>query len=348
MLESDGQIEERQAEASGDSLGDQGVGEGAGDGAAPFLVHDEVQCHEPEHLEGRQVSSGLVAHGDPIRVSVGGDADVRSVAQDRPAQGAEVFRARLGRVAAEQRVRLGADGRDLRLPRANEIPQDAAAAAVHAVDHGAQGGAADHPEIDHRPQARHVGGEERLATVRDPAGARRPPAQECLDAPGQLGRSAAAERRLDLEAVVLRRIVAGGDADPERCLFRHHLTGDHRRRDRSVGKDRGQMVPLEHRCDGLGEPATQEPDVVSHRYSAARPSILTEQVRDGLCHRAHVGEGEVFGDDAPPAVGPEAYRHRPPDPLRRQAPFGAGVPLTVPHACVSLHLPRPERRSARA
>src|SRR5881397_3948925 len=30
VLESDGQIEERQAEASGDSLGDQGVGEGAG------------------------------------------------------------------------------------------------------------------------------------------------------------------------------------------------------------------------------------------------------------------------------------------------------------------------------
>src|SRR2546425_10947268 len=53
----------------------------------------------------------------------------------------------------------------------------------------------------------------------------------------------------------------------------------------------------------------------SDRHRTARSSILAEHVRHGLCDRAHVGEREVVGDDPPPAVSAEAYRHRPTDPL---------------------------------
>ena len=107
----------------------------------------------------------------------------------------------------------------------------------------------------------------------------------------------------DLDAVVFRRMVPGGDDHPARCPPPQDLVRDHRRRRVALAQECPDPLrrqdPGHLRRERLG----QEPGIVSDHHAALpRAGNLGSGVfPDRLTDGANSGEREVLRDDAAPA-----------------------------------------------
>ncbi len=127
--------------------------------------------------------------------------------------------------------------------------------------------------------------------------------EQHFHAPGVFGQRAAAIGRFELDAVVARRIVAGGDHHAADRAFVFHGKRDHRRRRIGVSQMHDQVVAGQHARHFHRVAIAQEARVKAHHGLRARAADLDEVFGNGLRHAAHIVKREVFADDGPPAVG---------------------------------------------
>ena len=122
------------------------------------------------------------------------------------------------------------------------------------------------------------------------------------------GRPPAGGRELD--AVVLRGIVAGGDVDaPGALAFPDGIT-HHRRGAIPGGEMAGDAVSRHHLGGGGGKGLGLEAGIIADHHSLMGEAGLLQIVGNGLAHQTGVGKGEIFRQNTPPTRGPEFnFRH---------------------------------------
>ena len=117
-------------------------------------------------------------------------------------------------------------------------------------------------------------------------------------------------RRLDLEAVVDPRVVAGGDDDARGGAALDDLVRAHLGRDRVRGEGDRDVVGEDHLRGGRREVLRGEPPVVGDDDALRLLAALDDVVGDAVGAAADVLEGELVGDPRPPAVRAEDDRRR--------------------------------------
>ncbi len=180
----------------------------------------------------------FVGRTRPVGIAIEQQPEVEAAAGEHPERLVDVGADRLGVDAAEIRVALLVDLGDPDAAAGQQAGQPATAGAPHRVDQDVDVGRLEGIEVDRAPdeplvafvriepfdEAGRLGVGERPPLDRDPAVSR----ELGLDEPEDVGPGRGARRRLDLEAVVDPRVVAGGDHDPGRGtalddLVRAHL-----------------------------------------------------------------------------------------------------------------------------
>ena len=129
-----------------------------------------------------------------------------------------------------------------------------------------------------------------------------------LDDRQDLGAGRGPGRRLDLEAVVDPRVVAGGDDDAGRRAALDDLVRAHLGRDGVDREGDRDVVGEQDLGGGLGEVLRREPAVVGDDDALGRLAALDDVGGDAVGAAADVLEGELVGDPGPPAVGAEDDR----------------------------------------
>ena len=251
----------------------------------------------------------------PVGVAVEQQAEVEAAAGEHRQRLVDVRPDRLGVDPAEVRVALLVDLGDPDPPAGQQPRQPAAAGAPHRIDQDADVGRPERVEVDRPPdeplvalvgiealdQAGRLGVGERPAGDGDPAVGRQPG----LDHAQDVGAGRRAGRRLDLEAVVDPRVVAGGDHDPGRRaplddLVRAHLGGH------GMDGEGDRDVPgEEHLGRGLGEMLRREAAVVGDDHALGLLAATGHVLGHAVGAAADVLERELVGDPGPPAVGSE-------------------------------------------
>ena len=122
------------------------------------------------------------------------------------------------------------------------------------------------------------------------------------------GRPAAGGR--ELEAVVLRGIVAGGNVDAPGTLGFPDGETHHRRGAIPGGEMAGDTVSRHHLGGGGGKGLGPEAGIVADRHSLMGQACLLQIAGNGLAHQTGIGEGEIFRQNAAPTRGSKFnFRH---------------------------------------
>ena len=225
-------------------------------GPAPPLAGEQVLVQQHEHLVGAEVVPEVVDDAEPVRVAVGGDAEVCTLIQDRLAQRRE--RALRGgrHAAAEQRIVAGVDDGDLAAGADEDRLQAGLGHAEHGVQHHGEMGVADGVQIqllDDRVEipvdgallgdqraVRHLvrgqGAHRRRIQGRDVRG----------DLVGDLELGIAATLGEHLDAVVQSGVVGGRDRDPVGAALLLHGPHAHRGGDRAGDHGDRHVIAGEH------------------------------------------------------------------------------------------------------
>ena len=221
---------------------------------------------------------------------------------------------RLGVDAAEEGIAFGPERSRAERPAAGEVRHERARRAVHGVgEHGETRGA-DRARGRRAPPGGRGTRSRRSTSSTVPGRAARRQRAVGLRGDGRVvaGRRASAEVRLDLEAVVLAGVVAGGDRDAPAQPQPSHVVRDGGRRNGAVGEENVDAGAGEDLGRGARELGRQEPRVVPDDDAApvARSVARDVEARHGRGDPADLGERAVVGDDAAPAVRAEGDRHR--------------------------------------
>ena len=135
-------------------------------------------------------------------------------------------------------------------------------------------------------------------------------AERLTDRPVHFGQCRAAIPGLELDTVVLRRIVAGGDHDAAEKFAVGRGEGNRLRWRGRLRQDHTESGALQSLGGNNGEIAREESAVVSHDERIAIDAVRRRQTTrsDGnrFGHLANVIECECVGDDSAPAVGAES------------------------------------------
>ena len=198
--------------------------------------------------------AALIHRADAVRVAVGGQAEVAHPRADGAGQRAQVLRDRLGMHAAKAGIHLPAHLGDLAAGPLQEGFDHAAPRAVHRIDHEALRVVGDDVRVDQRPQVVEVGGQRvelldqshlaRLVEIHQVGAARAFLVVVDVDfhAPALLGQGGAAVGGFQLDAVVARRIMRGGDHHARDRVEVLHREGNGRCRRIRLGEQDGESV----------------------------------------------------------------------------------------------------------
>ena len=219
-----------------------------------------------------------VENAQTIGVAVVGDGEVEPVGAHALCRRREVLADRLGVDAAEERIARRRAASATRVDRrADDLrDQESPAAPCIASARTARPGRTDRRQVDERGEARRGRARRGRASrrVRGNGGRRRRPSDLAGDRLVHLGRRAAAEGGLDLEAVVDAGIVARRDRDTGGEAEARHVVGDGGCRDRPVGEEDVDAGQRELLGGGGGELRREEARVVADGDAAlagARP-----------------------------------------------------------------------------
>ena len=309
-----------------------GLDHRSGQGSCPGQVVDE-QGHQQL---GAAETPVLINGGDAVAIAIEDNAHRRLTRGGAGPHGGDQFGQiggqRLGRMAAEERVAVGADLPDhARIHRrgSQQGRQHPGRRAVHRID--------DHPQpqplqprrqrirIDLGPQARHVGAHGielfRVAGDRhaDAAGGQAP-----LHPGGEIPLHRAAEGSLDLEPQPFRWVMAGGDHQGAEGTALHHRPAGGGGGG-GAGRKHGLKIGAAHRRgDRRSQLRGQKAAVVADHNLAAGEALRGRGLqlpRRRRRHRQQPLHGDVHAEDAAPAVGAEGDRAG----LQRQGRGGHGT-----------------------
>ena len=147
-LEADGHLVALLAVRLGDPVQQVGGGHVPHDGAGPALPGQQVLVQQHQHLVGADVGAGVVDDAEPVRVAVGGDAEVGAALEHGLAQRGHRPLRRGGHAPAEQRIVPGVDDLDLAAGADQHGLQGGLGDAEHRVEHDLQVRVADHLEVE--------------------------------------------------------------------------------------------------------------------------------------------------------------------------------------------------------
>ncbi len=202
-----------------DALHSQRAGEGLRDTATLTADLDEVLGQDRQQRQGREKPSLLVAGRHAVRIAIGRESCRGPLLANLMKQRSQVSGHGLGTGASEKRVRLRAQWNHLDGRAGEQLLQEISAHAVHGVMHQFHAGAAN--LLVHHPvfEGLQVGGEKRRVgrQILLFGGAWIRGRDEMSNALGLLRIQGASIGALEFHSAVLRRIVAGGDHDAQRC-----------------------------------------------------------------------------------------------------------------------------------
>ncbi len=127
-----------------------------------------------------------------------------------------------------------------------------------------------------------------------------------FDIARDFGQRGSAVGRREFQAVILRRIMAGGEINGAVDFAAPNLKGYGGRGRCTGAEQRMHAAIIEFSCRGTCELLGKEARVVGYKQRRT-PIAAQDVVGDGGDGDAHVGEREIFGDDAAPAGGAEFY-----------------------------------------
>ena len=254
----------------------------------------------------------LVHGADAVGVAVCDHAEVAHPRADGGGQGVEILGDRLGVDTAEAGVHLAADLGDLTARPLQKRLDHAASRAVHGIHDEALGIVRDDVGVDQFAQVVEIGrqGIEFLDKVRLAGDLKiHGIGTACLQlvvvdidfhAAALFGQGRAAERALELDAVVARRVVRGGDHHAGDGALVLDRVGNGRRGCIRVGEQDCEAVPGQHAGHftgiAVGEEARIEPDhdLLRVGFGSAVagfiPVVGGDRVGDGLGDHAQVAE----------------------------------------------------------
>ena len=131
------------------------------------------------------------------------------------------------------------------------------------------------------------------------------PANQGLDGLGDRLRGRAAGGRGELDAVILRGVMTGGDVDAAGPPARSDGEAHHRGGAIPLGEIADNAVAGHHFRRRGGKGLGAKAGVVADYHPLVGQALLLEISGDGLADQAGIGKGEIFGVDAAPAGGAE-------------------------------------------
>ena len=213
----------------------------------------------------------------------------------------------LGIDAGKERIGIGANLDVVDADAVEDVGENGAARAVHGVDAELHAGFRDEVEIGEALDGLEVGGQEiDFGDGRGLRGARDGLAEIRLDGGDHGGLARAAVPGLVLDAVPLRGIVRRSDHDAAGGAALAHAKAQRGGGRDGVGEHDGNAGGGDDFSAGAGKCFRAEARVVADAEALGGIFLCCVNVGgDGFGGGAHVGEGEVVGDDAAPAVGAE-------------------------------------------
>ena len=272
VFESDGGLVEFHAKQLSDGVHLMARGHGADDRAGPATVFLQVVERERENLVRGEPHAALVHNAEAVGIAIQAEAELRLAREDELADFFHAVRVRLGVVAAEERVQLVVEGRDLRAAVLGEERVEVAApGAIHQLDGDLELRVPDDVEVDELANLLKVVGlrVNGLAGERADDGGLEGPAGGLalrdvrLDLLRHLRRGRRAVVSGELEALILRRVVAGGHVDAADGLADADGVRDDGRGGVALAKEAGETVGGKHLGDGEAELASEEAGVVT-------------------------------------------------------------------------------------
>ena len=314
MIEPDRGFVQLQAIALCQAVDHARRGDGPHHGSRPAALLDQILQRQGEDLMRIDEVAALVHGADAVRVAVGHHAEVAHPRADGGGQRAEIPGDRLRVDAAEAGIHLAADLGHLAARSLQKGFDHAAARSVHGIHDKALRVFGDHIRIDQRAQMievrrqrvelldqvgfaclliiHEIGTARLLLVIGDVD----------LDAPALLGEGRTTERPLELDAVVARGIMGGGDHHArDRAIIFYRVRDGGGRRIR-VGKQDGETVRGQdaRHFHGItigkksGIEADHDPFRVGSRSAAvpavASPVLGADCIRNGLGNDAQIVE----------------------------------------------------------
>ena len=276
-----------------------------------------IQQHQ--HLVGGDVVALLVDDAQAIRVTVSGDADVRMVVGDDALQVAQGVRVGGWQMSAEEGIVAVIDDIHIAAGGVEDGHQAGEAHAVHGVqlDAGTAGTDGSHVDLGHDGIQVGIpgvdeGDEPLLAGLVKGDGAdllRGQRVGSLADLVGDLLAGVTSTGGEELDAVVDRRIMAGGDL---RAVWqRHVLGGEHQ-----LGRGGRQVDEIQLHAlarHDLGEPdggfPAEEAPVVADTHAGIRNALALHPPCHGTGHPADIAPCEQITNDGAPAASTK-FDHR--------------------------------------
>ena len=123
-----------------------------------------------------------------------------------------------------------------------------------------------------------------------------------FDIPGDFGQSGACVGGGKFQTVILRGIVASSEVDSAIEFTAHDFEGHRGRGRECLAEQRSNAVVLQNVHGELGEFLGVEARVVAHQNRGLF-RLCFRVLRDGGDRQAHIGKGEIVGDQATPSRG---------------------------------------------
>ena len=321
MVKTNRRLHHRQAELGGDAVDHARRRDSTHHPAAQAALLEQIAEDEAEDAVGINELAARVHRADAVGVAVGRQPGVPVARAHGRSQQPQVFGNWLRVDAAEARVHLVAQVDNVGSGAHEHLADRPPTRSVHGVVHDAQLPFVDDIEVDERPQMLVVGpggvelddalGTHRFVQVHQ---ARRAAVglvvgQQPLDLAVLLRAGAAAEARLELNAVVARGVVAGGD---------HHAGGGLLVDDSVADGRRGCIGPRQPRFDVVGShdprhfggvAVGQEARIEADDDAWLGRALVVDEIGDSLGDQAQIVKGELVADDGSPAIGAEFDGH---------------------------------------
>src|SRR6266566_3462265 len=285
----------------------------------PAAAFDQVVIEQGKNVVRRNPAALRIDDAKAIRIAIGRQPDLRFVRDHGFGEALEVLLGDVGAGALEENIALGANGL---------VPGDAvflecaieiagAAAVQRVVDDARRVLPFQFTETNELAEPREIRRSEIhllegacIVPRRESRGFLRGPRIELcgarFDIARDFGQGRPAIGRRKFQAVILRRIVAGGEVDGAIDFAAANLEGRCGRGRGGRAKQRTHAALGEFRGRRAREFLREEARVVRHEQRGAR--IAAQDVfGDGRDRDAHIAEREILGNDSAPAGGAKFY-----------------------------------------
>jgi hypothetical protein len=279
---------------------------GARDIARPLFALEQPAQEDGVYLVRIDEIAVLIDGADAISVTIGREAGGAFVLDDGVLKGADMRLDRLGIDAGKKWIVLKTDLDVIDAELVEDAGKNAAAGAVHAVDGQLHAGLCDQVEVGEFRDGIDIGSHEIFFgdggfllccwQLRSKVG---------FNFRDDRGATRTAIAGLVLHTIPLEGVVAGSDHDAAGCARMQHGIGQGRGGRDAVGEAHGNAGGRRYIGDNLREVARAKTRIVTDADAVRGILILNDVLCDGAGGNADVGIGEVIGDEAAPAVGPE-------------------------------------------